>query len=62
MGMADSSPPPGTVARRAPLSVGILQAGVLEWVIVLSSRAPSQPRDHTWVPCIVGGNILVILG
>ena len=34
---------------------GILQAKILEWVAVLSSRGPSQPRDRTqasYVSCI----------
>ena len=36
---------PGTVARQAPLSMGILKAGILEWVAVPFSRGSSQPRD-----------------
>ena len=35
-------------ARQAPLSLGILQARILEWVAVSSSRGSSQPRDRTW--------------
>ena len=33
---------------------GILQARILEWVAMPSSRGPSQPRDHThsYVSCI----------
>ena len=38
---------PWTVARQAPLSVGILQARILEWVAKPSSRGSSQPRDRT---------------
>ena len=38
---------PWTVARQAPLSMGILQARILEWVSMLSSRGFSWPRDHT---------------
>ena len=34
---------------------GILQAVILEWVAVPSSRGSSQPRDWTQVPCIAGG-------
>ena len=34
-----------TVARQAPLSMGILQARILEWVAVPSSGGSSQPRD-----------------
>ena len=33
---------------------GILQARILEWVAVSSSRGSSQPRDQTCVSCIVG--------
>ena len=36
---------PWTVARQAPLSMGILQARILEWVAMPSSRGSSQPRD-----------------
>ena len=43
-----------TVALQAPLSVGILQARILEWVAMASSR-PSRPRDQTQVSCIAGG-------
>ena len=38
-----------TVACQAPLSMGILQARILEWVAMLSSRESSQPRDRTHV-------------
>ena len=38
---------PWTVARQAPLSTGILQARILVWVAMLSSRGSSQPRDQT---------------
>ena len=30
---------------------GILQARILEWVIISFSRGSSPPRDQTWVPC-----------
>ena len=36
---------PWTVAHQAPLSMGILQARILEWVAMPSSRGPSQPRN-----------------
>ena len=36
---------PWTVARLAPLSMGILQARILEWAAMSSSRGFSQPRD-----------------
>ena len=34
-------------AHKASLSMGILQAGVLEWVAMPSSKGSSQPRDRT---------------
>ena len=40
---------PWTVARQAPLSMEILQARILEWVGMPSSRGSSQPRDQTQV-------------
>ena len=33
---------------------GSLQARILEWVAMPSSRKSSQPGDQTWVSCIVG--------
>ena len=44
-----------TIARQTPLSIGILQARILEWVAMPSSRGSSQPRDWThisYVSCI----------
>ena len=32
---------------------GILQARILEWVAMPSSRGSFQPRDRTWVSCLV---------
>jgi len=40
-----NSATPWTEARQAPLSIGILQARILEWVALPSSRGSSQPRD-----------------
>ena len=45
---------PWTVARQAPLSMGILQASVLEWVAMPSSKGSSQPRDRSWIFHIAG--------
>ena len=42
---------PWTVAHQAPSVHGILQARVLEWVAMPSSRESSQPRDQTRVSC-----------
>ena len=38
---------PWTVACQAPLSMGILQARILEWIAISSSRGSSQARDQT---------------
>ena len=34
---------------------GILQARILEWVAISSSRGSSPPRDQTPISCIEGG-------
>jgi len=46
--------PPWTVACQAPLSMGILQARILEWVAMPSSWGSSQPRDRIQVSLIAG--------
>ena len=51
--MTDSLRP--HVAQQAPQSMGILQARILEWVAMPSSRGSSQPRDQTQVSHIAGG-------
>ena len=43
-----------TIACQAPLSMGTLQARMLEWGAMPSSRGSSQPRDRTQVSCIAG--------
>ena len=43
----DCSPPVSSVH-------GILQARILEWVAMPSSRESPQPRDGTQVSCIAG--------
>ena len=43
----DCSPPGFSVC-------GLLQARVLEWVAMPSSRGSSQLRDRTWVSCFAG--------
>ena len=40
---------------QAPLSMEILQARILEWAVIPSSRGSSQPRARTGVSCIAGG-------
>ena len=52
-----------SVAHQAPLSMRILQARILEWVAIPSSRGSSLPRDWTrisWV-CCTGRRILYLL-
>ena len=41
---------PWNIAHKASLSMGILQARILEWVAV--SRGSSQSRDQTHISCI----------
>ena len=46
-----------TVACQAPLSMGILQARIQEWVAMPSSRGSSQSRDQTKIsysPALAG--------
>ena len=48
---------PWTVARQVSLSMEILQARILEWVAMPSSRGSSQPRDQThyrWILYCLG--------
>ena len=52
--MSDSLQTPWTVAHQAPLSMGILQPKILEWVAISSSRESSLPRDQTQVYHIAG--------
>ena len=53
--VSDSLWPHGLyVARQASLSMGILQARILEWIAMPSSKGSSQPRDQTQVSCITG--------
>ena len=33
---------------------GVLQARILEWVAITSSRGSSWRRDRTWVSCVAG--------
>ena len=43
---------PWTVTWQAPLSMGFLQARILEWVAISLSKGTSRPRDLTWVSCV----------
>ena len=49
-----SNPVQPRLACQASLSMGILQARILEWVVIPSSRGSSQPRDWTQISYIVG--------
>ena len=42
-----------TVACQASLFMGILQARILEWVALPSSRGSSQPRDRAQSPILL---------
>ena len=46
---------PWIVAHQAPLSMGILQARILEWVAMPFLRASSQPRDQSQIFHTAGG-------
>ena len=43
---------PWTVARQAPLSMGILQARILDWVAMPSSRGSFQPGIEPRAPAL----------
>ena len=40
---------PWTVAHQTLLTMGFLQASILDWVAMPSSRGSSQPRDQTQI-------------
>jgi len=48
-----------TAAHQAPPSMGILQARILEWVAILSSRGSSPPSDWIHISC---SSSIAILG
>ena len=50
---------PWTIAHQVSLAMEILQARILEWVAMPSSRGSSQPRDWTQVSFITGGFFIV---
>ena len=43
---------PWTVALEVPLSVGVLQARILEWVVMPSSRGSSQGSNPCLLPLL----------
>ena len=52
--VVSNSGTPWTVTHQAPLSMGFLQARILEWVAIPFSRGSSQPRDQTRVSRFAG--------
>ena len=46
---------PWILTHQAPLSMGILQAKILEWIAMSSCRGSSQHRDQIQVSHIAGG-------
>ena len=50
---------PWMVAYQALLSMRILQARILDWVAMPSSRVSSQPRDQTQISCFAGGFFII---
>ena len=53
--VVSDSATPWSVAHQSPLSMGILQTRILEWVAMPSSRRLAQPRDQTQVFLIAEG-------
>ena len=51
---------PWTVVRTAPMSMGILQARMLEWVVISSSRGSSWPRDGSCISCALAGGFFTV--
>ena len=54
--MSDSATP-WTVAHQAPLSMGILQASILEWVAMSSSRDFPNPGIKPRSPTLQSGSL-----
>ena len=50
---------PWTVGYQGPLSMGIFQARILEWVAISFSSKSSQPRDQTQVSSIAGRHFTI---
>ena len=50
--VSNSFATPWTVACQAPLSIGISQARILEWVAISFSRGSSWPRNWACVSCV----------
>ena len=52
--VSDSFVTPWSVAHEGPLTMGTVQARILEWVATPSSRGSSQPKDQIQVSHIAG--------
>ena len=57
--VVSDSATPWNVAHQAPLSMGILQARIVWWVAMPSSKGSCQPRDLTQLSCIESGFFVV---
>ena len=57
--VSDYLRPPWTVAHQAPLSMGILQARILEWVAMPSSRALPNPGIEPRSPTLLADSLPV---
>ena len=55
--VVSSSAAPWTAAHQDPLYMEMLQARILEWVAILSSRGSSQLRDRTQVHTLRVGSL-----
>ena len=51
---------PWSVAHQNPVSMGTLQARILEWVAMPSPRRYSPPRDQTQVPTLQEPGFLLL--
>ena len=60
--VSDSLWPHGLLGGQTPLSMGILQVRILEWVVISPSRESSQPRYQTQVSRIAGGFFTIWAG
>ena len=49
------------IAHQVPLSMGILQTRILDWVTMPSSRGSSQPRDEPRSPALPAASLLSVL-
>ena len=50
---------PWTVARQTPLSMGILQARILDWVAMPSSKDLPNPGIESWSPALQADSFII---